>query len=979
MPERICHKCGNKLIDGAKFCKNCGASAAEVKPAAKKFCVSCGAALPEGAEHCPRCGTRAGTLPKAAQAAVPVPQPAAPKAVNAPAETKAKRIPKKKNSTFSKVLAAVLAVVLCIEAAVICFVRPGWLRSKTAEDESNSASGGEAPVSGTVDLSSGGVEGFGENIGSETAYVETPVVSTETLTVPEDGSAVAAKCGAVIEMGAHNACFAEELTVVQHEPDTESLTDGTRTCYEITAGDVHEFDFHFDITLPYDPSGTDPADEASSVFAEYFNEDTQQWELIPCDVDTENDRVVIHTDHLSRFTPVTVRNSSKLYARLSKYENILVSDEAALAELSAKIDNNYETYQEDPFVMAYFYYTIYNTTVLPEVEKGASYFDADTLNKVKSALPKVETVNTALNWLASISADALSYKDIIPNTVGNLRVGSSTYAPGDIVGSFASLTDYMAGAAILEQIKDEIDSGEYHDADGFNTASKGTIAELYKWTISHGTSALLSELGAGFSSLYAVPAVLVDMLLEKVKSSYQEALNNAQANILFGYYEERAGRPYLSKNEERIKSDITGEVFKDEDGNDKVRRQSWETLLLKAERINAEKYGGDPAQLAAMIDSRLNADVKQAFDVLVRDADEINFAVGAGMSEKDKTETRLSFVNLDEKNREAVCDKVKLMIRKKLESEGVYEQVAKQMRADLREESLKWGSEMRGMLTFKHSFIIEEIIPSGKESTYAGCNVEFISTGITLGGSGALETTDELPGIKNTETVVWKGQLDAKGGLAFNFNTAAYLKSGAPSKLVVYKKGSSEVLIEKYFTVSQQSTKISLGQQESQGHWEKVSETAYGSDHFVQIQNEVTDIKVTIGRYEYNLTNNSVSNKEVATASPTPPEILVPGDEMTVTFTYHEESNRPQGSKIWFEVNFLPDASLVASDGRYSGSDAVSLVKIAPEGKTKDLSQTETFVIPDNSNCKNGQMALQYIIYSGKNVFVYKWVDGVAD
>ena len=48
-----CTRCGKPMPVGAKFCPECGASAA---PAAAK-CVKCGAAIPAGAKFCPECGT----------------------------------------------------------------------------------------------------------------------------------------------------------------------------------------------------------------------------------------------------------------------------------------------------------------------------------------------------------------------------------------------------------------------------------------------------------------------------------------------------------------------------------------------------------------------------------------------------------------------------------------------------------------------------------------------------------------------------------------------------------------------------------------------------------------------------------------------------------------------------------------------------------------------------------------------------------
>ena len=46
-----CTNCGNQLINGSKFCANCGTPVKQ-----NKFCTSCGHELPANAKFCPNCG-----------------------------------------------------------------------------------------------------------------------------------------------------------------------------------------------------------------------------------------------------------------------------------------------------------------------------------------------------------------------------------------------------------------------------------------------------------------------------------------------------------------------------------------------------------------------------------------------------------------------------------------------------------------------------------------------------------------------------------------------------------------------------------------------------------------------------------------------------------------------------------------------------------------------------------------------------------
>ena len=49
--KRICEQCGAELLDGAKYCTNCGKEYKE-----EKMCPNCNAPIKDGAKFCTKCG-----------------------------------------------------------------------------------------------------------------------------------------------------------------------------------------------------------------------------------------------------------------------------------------------------------------------------------------------------------------------------------------------------------------------------------------------------------------------------------------------------------------------------------------------------------------------------------------------------------------------------------------------------------------------------------------------------------------------------------------------------------------------------------------------------------------------------------------------------------------------------------------------------------------------------------------------------------
>ncbi len=117
------------------------------------------------------------------------------------------------------------------------------------------------------------------------------------------------------------------MSVKELSADSDSIEGGTRTAYDISAGERTEFDGLLTITLSYDESETDSTDEEGSVLAEYYNRETGEWKLVNYTVNITDNTVTITTDHLSEYCTVTLRDAGSPYALLSKFSSKRLDDE----------------------------------------------------------------------------------------------------------------------------------------------------------------------------------------------------------------------------------------------------------------------------------------------------------------------------------------------------------------------------------------------------------------------------------------------------------------------------------------------------------------------------------------------------------------------------------------------------------------------------------------------------------------------------
>ncbi len=155
----------------------------------------------------------------------------------------------------------------------------------------------------------------------------------ERISVAKGQKDFSASCGVSVNLGRYNAIKDTDAFVKPHNPDTKSVPGGVRRIYSIELKGYEQFDDLITLTLPYDPSQTDPKNEKGSVFAEYRDKKSGEWVTVKHRVDTARHEVIITTDHLSDYCVVTVKDSNTPYAKLSSLESLYLDDQTAVQVL----------------------------------------------------------------------------------------------------------------------------------------------------------------------------------------------------------------------------------------------------------------------------------------------------------------------------------------------------------------------------------------------------------------------------------------------------------------------------------------------------------------------------------------------------------------------------------------------------------------------------------------------------------------------
>lgn len=806
--KKFCRQCGNQVSPTAKFCGKCGFRFDTVPAAPPQSTQSAQPATPPGAPlpHAQQGIPQQGAQPSFQQSvpgsnrrgnikASPLGRTARESLRgDMPSPGQAKR--------FGKgTIAAVLAVAVLLTG----LAWPGWIRHMfdrpntppqtwtggTGTGGSGSTTGGSTGYVSLSSLSSplsvGYLDGVGDGVGFENTYVETPVVSSETVSVPSDGSPVTASCGATIELGELNAGAVDEITVTEHAPETQTIPGGQRVCYDIDAGGRHEFDYFFDISLPYDPAGTDPSDEAGSVFAEWLNEETGEWEPEICDVDTVNHRVIIHTNHFSGHAPVTVQNSKLVYVELVKLGDLYISDETALKNIKTHMGELQAEYKEDPVAVGAFYHLLFKTA---ESATFGYISDSEIEQAVNEAFGQKDGLfNDIMGWITSFAYDIASYANIVPES--SLLSSSVSYLPGNLFVLGANYATFLSAASLAESV--------YNELEQKGNVSRETVMSLYKWALNVAFASVMAKLGVAFGSFYALPVIAVDYGLVKFNKAVQDAEDDAMAKALYSYYKEYYARPLYRDLHKR--SDISGADLPE------IERQSWMNRLTAIVNNNAKKHKSNAQQLSATINAALNRDISQAYTGLSAEAHgegDMAIAMQEGIPDNERVHVWSTWETLNPSRQNEVSDRAVKLLMKDLEP--VFLEIANQQRLAYRQQATDCAKQVSKALNTRHTLIIEEKIAGGESSQYAGCKVVF---------THHRRTVADNPYKKDGRLVEWQGVLDQNGGMVVSFNTFGYLKAGVPDKVRIYTPdadlSTSIPILEVDFEVRQKTTKIILG------------------------------------------------------------------------------------------------------------------------------------------------------------------------
>lgn len=432
--EKFCTNCGKELHTGARFCAKCGAEVIDlpVKTASEIQSKSV-----DKQEHKLEAQTQEYT-----------PTVATPK-------TKSTPVPKMKSGRNT--LCIVLSVLLFIQTTVVALYGwPGFM------------------VGGGVKLPS--------------------IQKIDSFTVQEGQTAVSTDKGVMIDFGPYNSMEGEKVSIKELSEDKDSIEGGTRTAYDISAGERTEFDGLLTITLPYVESETDPSDEEGSVLAEYYNPETDQWELVDYTVNTTDNTVTITTDHLSAYCTVTLTDSHSPYALLSKFTSKRLDDETALA-LLREFETSGKPGEVGDSLLREFYGQLLDIPNLGDPEAGL--------------------LHEVFSWLT----DAF---ELAEQGVGN-KYFSSLWEKGGYM--LLGLSALSLGDTMIDAYKG-------------NESAETVAAEAYKLSYNVGVAVLdYKKVTTGMVQLSMLGVIALDYSLNKFMVAADQTYKDALFNVVIAYNE----------------------------------------------------------------------------------------------------------------------------------------------------------------------------------------------------------------------------------------------------------------------------------------------------------------------------------------------------------------------------------------------------------------------------------------------------------
>jgi hypothetical protein len=439
-----------------------------------KYCTNCGKELHAGARFCAKCGAAvldAPANPVPAAQPKPVPQTQTKTEVQpqeytlpvAPPKRKSAAVPKRNSGRNA--LCIVLSVLLVMQiAAVALYGWPGFM-----------VGGGAKRLS---------------------------VQKSDSFTLQEGQTAVSTVSGVTVDFGPYNAMNGEKVSVKELSSDSDSIEGGTRTAYDISAGERTEFDGLLTITLPYDESGANAADEEGSVFAEYYNPETGEWELVDYTVNTADNTVTITTDHLSQYCTVTLRDAGSPYALLSKFSSKRLDDDTAMAVL-----REYEQAGQPGEV---------GDSLLKEFYMQLQRVYAFIPNEVNLSNAEAERNHEVMGWVSDVfelAEQGRGYKQVasVWEKTGYMLLGLSALSLGN------TMIDAYKG----------------------NESAESVAAEAYKLSYNVGLTWLdYRKVTTGMVQLSMLGVIALDYSLNEFMVAADQTYKDALFNVVIAYNEE---------------------------------------------------------------------------------------------------------------------------------------------------------------------------------------------------------------------------------------------------------------------------------------------------------------------------------------------------------------------------------------------------------------------------------------------------------
>ena len=420
------------------------------------YCARCGSVIHSNARFCARCGAAVTPEPPLnGPAPSPKPLPESKLHQRDSAGTRQHHTPAAKAK--SNTLCIVLAVLLVVQTVVVAlFGWPGF------------AVGGRKQIAS--------------------------VLAKNSFTLQDGQTEVAADSGMTVNFGPYNEMNGETVSIETMSADMVSVEGGVRRAFDVNAGERTQFDGLITMTVPYDESETDPADEAGSVLAEYFNEQANAWEPVDYTVNTADNTVTITTDHLSSYCTVTMQDAGSPYALLSRFSGRTLDDESALAVLQ-EFEQRGQPGEVGDTLLRVFY-----TQFLPEDVVGNE--EAELLNEV-------------LGWLTDVS---------------ELAAAGSGYGK---VAEVMQNSGYMLLGLSAVSL-----GGTMYDAYKGDESAEAAATQAYKLAYSTALAwADYKHITAGALQVSMLGVIAIDYTLNRFMAAADQTYKDALFNTVIAYNE----------------------------------------------------------------------------------------------------------------------------------------------------------------------------------------------------------------------------------------------------------------------------------------------------------------------------------------------------------------------------------------------------------------------------------------------------------